>query len=170
MSAPVFIIFFFFMPETQPTTILLQRAARLRTLTSNPSIRTQTEIDRAGTRFLAVLADSIIKPMEILIKDPAITFISVYSALVYGIYYSFFEVFPIVYVGEYGFNVGETSLVFLSLILGTAIAIAIQFSYLGWYLIPDILKGRTRTNEHRLVPAVFASFGPVVGLFMFGKS
>jgi DHA1 family multidrug resistance protein-like MFS transporter len=40
----------------------------------------------------AIVIDAIIKPMEITIKDPAIAFVNVYTAIIYGIYYSFFEV------------------------------------------------------------------------------
>ena len=94
---------------------------------------------------------------------------NVYSALVYGIYYSFFEVFAIVFPREYGFNVGETALAFLTIIVGTIVAIAIYLSCLHWYLLPDIMKTGPRAQEHRLVPSIFASFGPVVGLFLFGK-
>jgi DHA1 family multidrug resistance protein-like MFS transporter len=168
-AGPVFLLFFFFLPETQPTTILLYRAARLRKASGNPQIRSQTEIDRRGVSFISILWDSIIKPIEILIKDPAITFISVYSALIYGIYYSFFESFPLVYGGIYGFNVGLTSVVFVAIVVGCFIGLAIHFSYLTWYLIPDIMQRGLRAQEHRLVPAIFASFGPVVGLFLFGE-
>ena len=169
MAAPVFLLFFFFLPETQPTTILLHRSARLRALTGNPNIHTQTEIDRKGIKFSATLADAIIKPLEICVKDPALFFINVYSALTYGIYYSFFEVFPLVYLEIYGFNVGEMTIVFLAIIVGCFISITIYFSYLKFYLTPDILKRGLRPQEHRLVPAIFASFGVPVGLFLFGE-
>ncbi|KAI4680569.1 hypothetical protein J4E81_010099 [Alternaria sp. BMP 2799] len=170
MAAPVFLLFFFFLPETQPTTILLYRSARLRALTGNPNIHTQTEIDRKGTKFSAELLDTLIKPLEICVKDPALFFINVYSALTYGIYYSFFEVFPLVYLEIYGFSVGEMTIVFLSIIVGCVIAMTIYFSYLRFYLIPDILKQGLRPQEHRLVPAIFASFGVPIGLFIFGES
>ncbi|KAI4663676.1 uncharacterized protein J4E78_004092 [Alternaria triticimaculans] len=167
MAAPVFLLFFFFLPETQPTTILLYRSARLRALTGNPNIHTQTEIDRKGTKFFAELLDTLIKPLEICVKDPALFFINVYSALTYGIYYSFFEVFPLVYLEIYGFSVGEMTIVFLVIIVGCVAAMTIYFSYLRFYLIPDILKRGLRPQEHRLVPAIFASFGVPIGLFIF---
>ncbi|KAH7084632.1 multidrug transporter [Paraphoma chrysanthemicola] len=168
MAGPVFILFLFFLPETQPTTILLHRAERLRKLTGNERIRSQTEVDNKGMTFGAMLLDAIIKPIEICIKDPAILFVNLYTALTYGIYYSFFEVFALVYPEIYGFNIGETSIVFTCIIVGCLIAVAIHFSYLKWYLIPDIMKRGLREQEHRLVPAIFASVGPTVGLFLFG--
>lgn len=169
MSAPVFVLFFFFLPETQPTTILLRRAERLRRRTGNAYIRTQTEVERRGVRFSAVLRHAIVKPIEICVTDPAILFVNLYTALTYGIYYSFFEVFALVYPPIYGFNVGETALVFVCIIVGCFVAVAIHFSYLHWYLIPDILKNGLRQQEHRLVPAIFASVGPPIGLFLFGE-
>lgn len=169
MSGPVFLLFLFLLPETQPTTILLHRAARLRKATGNTAIRTQTEIDRKGLAFRDVVMEAIVKPIEICLKDPAILFVNLYTALTYGIYYSFFEVFALVYGPIYGFNVGETSIVFTCIIVGCAIAVAIHFSYLKWYLIPDILSNGLRAQEHRLVPGIFASVGPVVGLFIFGR-
>jgi DHA1 family multidrug resistance protein-like MFS transporter len=68
----------------------------------------------------------------------------------------------------YGFSVGEMAIVFLSIIVGCLISITIYFSYLRFYLIPDILKRGLRPQEHRLVPAIFASFGVPIGLFLFG--
>ncbi len=38
-----------------------------------------------------VAYDALIKPWKINALDPAVLFSTVYSALVYGIYYSFFE-------------------------------------------------------------------------------
>lgn len=57
----------------------------------------QSEIDQKHMKPSAILIDAIVKPMEITIKDPAIAFVNTYTAIIYGIYYSFFEVFPLVY-------------------------------------------------------------------------
>ena len=169
MSGPIFLLFFFFLPETHPSNILLKRAARLRKASGNEKIRSQTEIDRKGLTLTAVIIDAIIKPIEICIKDPAILFVNIYTALTYGIYYSFFEVFPLVYPVMYGFNVGETSIVFLCIIVGCILGMAIYFSYVWWVVIPDVLKNGLRAQEYRLRPALIACQGPVVGLFIFGK-
>jgi DHA1 family multidrug resistance protein-like MFS transporter len=135
MAVPVFLL-----SKTQPTTILLWRSARLRHLIGNPNIHTRAEIDRKDTKFLHTLGDAIIKLLEIGVKGPALMFINLHSALTYSIYYSFFEAFPLVYLAIYGFSVGEMAIVFLSIIVGYFIAVAIHFSYLGLYLIPDTLK------------------------------
>lgn len=92
-----------------------------------------------------------------MVKDPAVLFTNIYTSTIYGIYYSFFEAFPLVYVGIYGFNLGELGIVFTCIIVGAVIGIVIYCSYVWWYLEPDIKKNGLRAQEHRLVPALFAS-------------
>ncbi|KAF1982761.1 multidrug transporter [Aulographum hederae CBS 113979] len=167
MAGPIFILWFFFLPETSTSNILLRRAARLRKLTTNEKIRSQTEVDRKGITFGQIVTDAIVKPIEISIKDPAVMFVNVYTALIYGIYYSFFEVFALVYPPLYGFNIGETGLVFTCIVVGCLIAMVIYFSYLHFLLIPDILKNGLQVQEWRLRPALLACFGPTIGLFLF---
>ncbi|KAI9750306.1 MAG: 2,5-diamino-6-(ribosylamino)-4(3H)-pyrimidinone 5'-phosphate reductase [Chaenotheca gracillima] len=168
MSAPVFVLWFFFLPETSHSNILLRRAARLRAKSGNEKIRSQTEIDRAKLTFREIAVDAVIKPVEIMFKDPAVLFTNVYTAITYGIYYSFFEAFPLVYGPLYGFNLGETSIVFLCIVVGCLLAMVIYFSYLTFILVPDILKNGFRSQEHRLKPALYAVFWPTIGLFLFG--
>lgn len=131
--------------------------------------------------FLSSMAPSY----SITVKDSQ--YHSVYTALIYGTYYSFFEVwhcyplhgtiqltlwkvFALVYPPLYGFNIGETGLVFTCIVVGCLIAMVIYFSYLHYILIPDILKNGLQVQEWRLRPALIACFGPTIGLFIFGNS
>lgn len=168
LAGPVFVLWFFCLPETSASNILLRRAMRLRKLSQNPNIRSQSQIDRRGLTASAIAFDALIKPFEIMFKDPAVLFTNVYTALIYGIYYSFFEVFPLVYGPLYGFNIGETGVVFTSIVIGCILAIGIYFYYLRYMLIPDILKNGLRAQESRLRPALIFVWGPVIGLFIFG--
>ena len=93
---------------------------------------------------------------------------SLYTSLVYGIYYSFFEVFPLVYPPMYGFSLGELGLVFICIIVACAIGAVIYCSYIYFRLNPDIRRNGARPHEHRLRPALLATFGPPIGLFLFG--
>lgn len=90
MSGPVWLIMFFFMPETSGGTILLRRAQRLRKLTGDPNLKSQSEIDQGSKSFRQVALEQLLKPFEISIKDPAVLFMHVYTSCIYGIYYSFF--------------------------------------------------------------------------------
>ena len=166
-AGPTFLLMFMLLPETSTPNILLRRARRLRKLTGNPLLQSQSEIDQKHMKPTTVLVNAIIKPLEITIKDPAIAFVNVYTAIIYGIYYSFFEVFPLVYPVYYGFSLGLIGVVFTCILVACLIGIAIYCAYLHWYLIPDILKNGLRAQESRLVPALYACFGPTIGLFLF---
>lgn len=167
-AGPVFLLMFLLLPETSTPNLLLRRAQRLRKLTGDNRLMAQSEIDQKHLKPTAVLVDAIIKPMEITIKDPAIAFVNVYTAIIYGIYYSFFEVFPLVYPVYYGFNLGEIGVVFTCVLVACLIGVAIYCAYLSLLLIPDIMKNGLRAQENRLVPALFGCFGPTIGLFLFG--
>ena len=169
LAGPVFILWFFCLPETSASNILLRRSMRLRKLNQNLNISSQSQIDRRGLKAGALAADALIKPFEIMIKDPAVLFTNVYTALIYGIYYSFFEVFPLVYGPFYGFNIGETGVVFTCIVVGCVLAMGIYFYYLLYMLIPDILQNGLRAQESRLRPALIFVWGPLIGLFIFGK-
>lgn len=88
VSAPILIIYFVLMPETSGPNILLRRAQRLRETTGSQRLKSQSEMDQAHLTVSGVAVDALIKPLEITIKDPAILFVQVYAAIVYGIYYS----------------------------------------------------------------------------------
>ncbi|RDL33792.1 Multidrug transporter [Venustampulla echinocandica] len=166
-AGPVFLLMFLLLPETSTPNILLRRAQRLRKLTGDDRLRSQSEIDQKSLRPTAILVDAVIKPMEITIKDPAILFVNLYTAIIYGIYYSFFEVFPLVYPPMYGFSLGMVGVVFLCVLVSCIAGIAIYCGYLHYILIPDIKANGLRAQESRLVPALFACFGPTIGLFVF---
>ncbi|EWG42429.1 hypothetical protein FVEG_04238 [Fusarium verticillioides 7600] len=166
-SAPVFILMFLLLPETSGANILLRRAERLRKLTGNQRFMSQSEIDQRHMKVSAIAVDALIKPMEITIKDPAVLFVQVYTAIIYGIYYSFFEVFPRVYPVYYNMNLGQIGLVFLCVLVSCMIGVGIYVSYLYFYMDPRIAKRGWPIQESRLVPALPAALGPTIGLFLF---
>ncbi|KAK4937461.1 hypothetical protein LTR10_021913 [Elasticomyces elasticus] len=168
MSAPILVVYLIACPETSAETILRRRAQRLRKLTGRTDLRSQSEIKQANMKFSSVFADAIIKPIEIMVKDPAVSFTNVYTALTYGIYYSFFEVFPLVYIDIYHFNLGELGLTFLTIGVACLIGVILFNGYLLLYLVPDIKKRGLRAPEHRLVPALIAVCTLPVGYFLFG--
>jgi DHA1 family multidrug resistance protein-like MFS transporter len=167
-AGPIFLAMFMLLPETSTPNILLRRAHRLRNVTGDKRLVAQSEIDQKTFRPSAVLLDAIIKPMEITVKDPAIAFVNIYMALVYGIYYSFFEVFPLVYPVYYGFSLGMIGVIFTCVLIACLIGVTIYCLYLYFILVPDIKAHGLRTQESRLVPALYACFGPTIGLFIFG--
>ncbi|KAH0275070.1 MFS general substrate transporter, partial [Aureobasidium melanogenum] len=148
LAAPVWLALFMSLPETYPETILLRRAQRLRKLTD-------------------LVVEALWRPLQLIALDPAIAYADIYIALCYAIFYSFFEVFPLVYIDRYGFNVGQMGLVFLSIAVGVVIAIAAYYAYLYYIVEPEILAHGLGSPERRLIPALFSSFLVPIGLFIF---
>lgn len=166
-SAPVFLVMLALLPETSTPTVLLRRAHRLRKIFNDERFLSQSEIDQKNMKLSDVAVDALIKPLEITIKDPAVLFVQIYTAIIYGIYYSFFEVFPLVYPVDYGMNLGQVGLVFLCIMVSCIVGIALYMSYLYFYQGPRIAKFGFPVQEDRLIPALPAAVGPTIGLFLF---
>jgi DHA1 family multidrug resistance protein-like MFS transporter len=69
------------LPETYEPTILLKRTARLRKLTGNPHLRSQSEIDAASTKASDRLYEALVRPF-VLAAEPALLFANVYVGFV----------------------------------------------------------------------------------------
>lgn len=82
------IVLFCFLPETNADTILLMRAKRLRKLTGNENLRSDSEIKQGNLHFLKLLGTYLTTPFLVTIQDPSIAFINVYTGLIYGIFVS----------------------------------------------------------------------------------
>jgi DHA1 family multidrug resistance protein-like MFS transporter len=168
MNGPIFLSLFFLLPETSAANILLRRAQRLRLLTGNPNLKSQSEIDQANLTPRELVTEALWRPFQLMLLDPSIAFTAVYTAIIYGIFYSFFEAFPLVYVEMYGFNLGEMGLTFLSITAGVVIATTWYWWYIYYRMEPSIRAHGLVEPERRLVPALFSTFLVPIGLFIFG--
>ncbi|KAG5748345.1 hypothetical protein H9Q70_008968 [Fusarium xylarioides] len=167
VSAPVLIALFIFMPETSAPNILLRRAERLRRFAGSQRLQSQSEIDQAHLTVSGIAVEALIKPLEITIKDPAVLFVQIYSAILYAIYYSYFEVFPLVFPVYYDMTLGEVGLVFICIAVGCILDINLYGLYLYYVLIPRMKKSGIVEQEEVLSPGLAACFGPTIGLFIF---
>jgi DHA1 family multidrug resistance protein-like MFS transporter len=136
MASPVLVVLLCLMPETSASNILLKKARRLRKLTGDSRLLFQSEIDQRNLSATSILFSALIRPMEIMLKDPSIFFVNVYTGYFYGVFYTFFEVFPLVFPPFYGFNLGQTGLAFLACFVGVVIALLAYLVYLRCYMVP----------------------------------
>ncbi|KAL6233600.1 hypothetical protein BDW75DRAFT_241829 [Aspergillus navahoensis] len=168
-SAPILILLLL-LPETSAASILHRRARRLEK-NDNSGIRkyqTPADVRQGDTSFHVVVRESMLIPLKISLLDPAVLFLNCYTSLTYGIYYSFFEAFPIVYQGTYGFNLGEMGAAFLAVAVGSIISFLAYNLYIHRVYGPQARSGCLAKPEAVLVPALYACFGPSIGLFLFG--
>lgn len=64
-------------------------------------------------------------------------------------------------------NLGQIGLVFLCILVSCILAVVVYASYLYFWVDPRIAKYGWPVQEHHLLPALPASFGPTIGLFLF---
>lgn len=161
---------FISLPETSSDFILLYRARRLRILTGRSDLRAESEIRQSHMSVGDIAWDALVKPWQINILDPAVLFSTVYTALIYGIYYSFFESFAIVYGDIYKFSLGEIGLAFLAVLVGLVTAVILYWSYLNFIANAQIARAELEgvPPEARLQPGLIATFFIPIGLFIFG--
>jgi len=70
----------------------------------------------------------LIRLISLNFTEPMVFLLNLYIALIYGLLYIWFESFPIVFIGIYGFNLGEEGLAYLGLLVGAAVALVGLFS------------------------------------------
>ena len=92
----------------------------------------------------------------------------IYTALVYAIYYSF-EPVPLVYPVIYGFNLVETGLEFLAIIVGLTLMAAFYCAFYYFVSEPGIRKFSLGNPEQRLMPAMIVGSSVPIAVFLFGE-
>lgn len=135
LCVAVLFTMFFFLPETSAPTILYNRARRLRASTGNDRLRSQTEVD---TTHHTVRDNFLLlgRAFTLILFEPIILLVDLYAGLLYGLLFIWFESFPVVFGGIYGFDVGSQGLVFLSILVFAAISLAVFLFWLRRVLIP----------------------------------
>lgn len=152
-----------FLPETSHNYILLNRAKRLRALTGNKNIRSMAEIELAHLTANEVITKAIVRPTEIFLKDPAITYAHLYTAIIYGIYYLFFESYPLVYQGIYGFSFQVSALGYLAFLVGGLIACISYLAYCAVKFGPIFKAGKMPEPEQWLDASLVSTVIPPIG-------
>lgn len=155
---------FFFLPETNPNTILHRRAKRLRKLTGNTMNKSPHELDKLlnHTTLKELIVETFWRPVFIAFFEPIVFLLNVYCSFIYIIINSWFEAFPIVFNDLYHFNLIESGLVYISAMVG---AVAGGVIYFLW--VRRIMQDKNPEIERFLQPAMGGSFFLPIGLFIF---
>jgi MFS family permease len=158
-----------FFPETYGPVLLSRRAQKLRNSGANTNIYAQIELEKKGFKQMATV--TLTRPIRMLVFEPIVAASCAYLALAYGIFYLFFEAYPIIFGGIYGMSSGVSGLMFLPIGIGMFIGVGLFLPYDGKILAPARAKGKSwsLTEEARRLPLAFVG-GPlyVVSLFWMG--
>ena len=171
--AGIILVCVLFVPETFHPILLSKKAAALRKSTNNNEYHSASEVARASKSLSQTLLTSLYVPYQLLFLDPMVLALSTYTSLLQGILYLFFDVFPLVFGTNHGFNLWQVGLTFLGLLVGNLIACLFNPSWhKNWiWLIRRMREkhgaGYKPEPELRLPPAMVGSVLVTVALFWF---
>lgn len=157
-----------FFPETYGPVLLLKRAEKLRKETGNAKILAPIEEESRDLKQMITV--TLTRPIRMLFFELLVIAASSYLSLAYGIFYMYFEAYPIIFQGIYGQSSGVSGLMFLPIIAGAILAIIV---FLWWDTFlrkaQAADKPWTRKEESRRLPLALMG-GPlyVVSLFWLG--
>ena len=129
----------------------------------------QSEIDERNLPIKAIAFNALVKPWEINALDPAILFTTFFTGLVYGLLYTYFEVFPIVYGEIYRFKGGELGLTYLANLVGVALCVPIYMAYYRFIVERRTGREGEAPPENFLIAGLWSSWILPAGLFLFGE-
>lgn len=157
---------FFCLPETSAANILYNRARRLRKATGNERLRSQSEIDGAHHTARDTLV-MLARAFTLTFLEPIVLLMDLYSGLLYGLLFLWFESFPIVFGGIYGFSSGQQGLVFIGILVFAAISVPLFLLWIKRRLLPKMMSGQFKP-EMFLPPTFIGCFALPICLFWFG--
>jgi DHA1 family multidrug resistance protein-like MFS transporter len=159
----------FTLPETSSATILYKRAQRLREAKTDPSFKSESEIEAESISTRDLVKEGLWRPFQLAFQEPILFALNVYLGLIYALLYTWFEAFPIAFIETYGFSLGTQGLAFLGILVGCLIVCIPYFYWLRVVQEKQFDEG-TMTPEKRLPPAIVGSFLIPICLFWFGWS
>lgn len=176
MASAVVVLLFFCMPESSATTILYYRAKRLRASTGRADMKSQSEIDAATTTAGTSKTNAATSQLRMLgaafiltFTEPIVFALDLYTALLYGILFLWFESFPFVFGGIYHFTLGQQGLVFLGIFVGGVVTLPLFLLWIRYRIVPRFTQPEF-VPEMVLPPTFFGSAALPVCLFFYGWS
>lgn len=170
-SGVVLFLGIFMYRETYAPLLLRRRAKKLSKVTGKHYI-SQLDAGKGDETFLKQFMVSLGRPWLLLAYEPIVLLLSLYTAVVYAILYSFFSAFPIVFQQVRGWSPGIGGLAFLGILVGMIFA----FAFVIFYINPDYIKAVEKNGgffappEVRLKGALVGAPLLVLGLALFAAT
>lgn len=159
---------YFCLPETSASNILYRRTVRLRAVTGNSALKCASELEAEGMSASEGIQMALVRPFTLSFLEPICLLLNLYIALIYGLLYLWFESFPIVFIGIYGFTEGTLGLAYLGIFVGAFVVLPPFFWYLHKYTEPQFNENGELKPELRLPPSFVGAFCIPLCMFMFG--
>jgi len=130
-SGVCLLLFYFIVPETFPPVLLQWKARELRKTDPVGNKDVYAEHERGDWSLKGVVCRTLIRPVEMVLQEKILVFVTIYLSFVYGIMYSrecpwtssilgltgsrsvVFEALPIVFSARRGFSVEQLGLIYI---------------------------------------------------------
>ncbi|CUS13492.1 unnamed protein product [Tuber aestivum] len=155
----------FFLEETYPPVILVAKATKLRRLTKNWGIHAKQE--ELEVNFRELVEKNFSRPLKLLVTEPIILLLSLYTAFVYGILYIFLTAYPIVFSEMRGYGLGVSALPYIGMVVGMLFGGLLVIAFQPWTNRRMRANNNVPIPEDRLVPAIIGSILFPIGIFWF---
>ncbi|KIW63707.1 hypothetical protein PV04_08690 [Phialophora macrospora] len=170
LSGFTLVLLAFLMPETSSANILYRRTMRLRRLTGNDKLICEPQLMGESMTGKDVVMMTLIRPFTLCFTEPMVFLLNMYIALIYGLLYIWFESFPIVFSGIYGFSLGLEGTAFMGILVGVFLVLPPFIWYQRTYIEPKFNDKGELQPEWRLPPSFVGAFCIPICLFWFGWS
>ena len=156
-------------PETYTPVVLRRKAIQLRKSTGEQEWRAPIEImDRS---IAQTVIRSCYRPFLLLTLEPMCLNLCLFAALLLGILYLFFGAFEVVFTDNHNFELWQTGLTFLGLLVGQLLGVATDPWWHKNYV--RLVQNRRKHGgepggsepEYRLPPAILGGILVPIGLF-----
>ena len=155
-----------FCRESYAPVLLQRKASKIRFETQNWAIHAPADEQQIDIRSIALRY--LLRPVAMMATEPILMIITLYSSLIYGIIYLFFEAYPITFQEERGWNLGVGALPFLGITIGVILGvILIIYTSQTRFKQKMIANGGKPIPEERLIPMIIAGVFLPIGLFWF---
>lgn len=163
-SGTLFLVALIFQSETYAPVLLKRKVQRMQ----NKSLKEKISLPRIETRIVKeILQVHMLRPLMLLTTEAPVIYAALWSSFCYSILFIFFEAYPIVFTGIYGFNGLEVGLAFLGLVVGIFCSIPVVHHYNKRYIKARKEAGKP-VPEERLRMTVWSAFCYIVGFLWFG--
>lgn len=156
---------FVFMKETYAPVILERKTKKLQKSTGNPNLQSKLKRQISAKELFKL---SLLRPMRMLL-NPAVLFISIFMATVYGYMYLLYTTYPTVFEGTYGFSGGTVGLTYMGFGIGSVSSVLL-FARFSDNLSKRLSSDGVMKPEYRLPPMIPGGLFVPIGLFWYGWS
>lgn len=166
LAGAVTLILFLSSPETNEKSLLLWKAQRLRRVTGNPNIVTQSELDQVSLREF--YSEMLKRAFKIMILEPIVLLMDIYQGMCYGLLYLWFECFPVAYGETYHFSTAALALAYNCINVGVVIGVVIYVAITNQTFTKKALNNEPIRAESFLLTSFLGSVMVTISLFIFG--